>query len=75
MITSIVLINVDRGTVNEVAQELADMVGVSEVFSVSGSYDLVTIVRVATNDELADFVTNHLVKIDGVEKNRHNAGL
>ena len=68
MITSIILFNVDRQMVNEIAQQLADLAEISEVFSVSGNYDLVAIVRVATNDELADLVTNHLVKIDGVEK-------
>ncbi len=68
MVTSIVLINVDRYKVNEVAQQLADITGITEAFSVSGNYDLVAIVRVATNDELADLVTNHLVKIGGIEK-------
>ena len=68
MVTSIILINVDRHKVNEVAQQLADMAGITEAFSVSGNYDLVAIVRVATNDELAELVTNHLVKIDGIEK-------
>jgi len=68
MVTSIILIHADRLKVNEVAQKLAEITGITEAFSVSGNYDLVAIARVATNDELAELVTNHLVKIDGIEK-------
>jgi DNA-binding Lrp family transcriptional regulator len=66
MVTSIILINVDRQKVNEVAQQLVDMPHISEVYSVSGNYDLVAIVRVAQNDDLAELVTSQLAKIDGI---------
>jgi DNA-binding Lrp family transcriptional regulator len=68
MVTSIILMTVARHKINEVAQQLASMSECSEVFSVSGHYDLVAIIRVKTNDDLAEFVTKHLVKIDGIEK-------
>ncbi len=68
MVTAIILCNVDRRRINEVAEQLADMREISEVFSVSGSYDLVAIARVANNDALAALVTGHLLKIDGIEK-------
>ncbi len=68
MVTSIILFNVERHKVNEVAQQLASMGEISDVFSVSGNYDLIAVVRVKTNDELATLVTSHLVKIDGIEK-------
>jgi DNA-binding Lrp family transcriptional regulator len=68
MVTSIILLNVKRDKVNEVAEKLAGMVGVSEVYSVTGNYDLVAIVRVKDNDELAELVTARLVKIEGIEK-------
>ena len=68
MVTSIILLNVKRNKVNEVAEQLADMAAVSEVYSVTGNYDLVAIVRVNTNDELAELVTGTLVKIEGIEK-------
>ena len=67
MVTSIILINVERHSLNSAAEHLAGMEQVSEVFSVSGSYDLVAIVRVKNNDDLADFVTTELVKVDGIE--------
>jgi DNA-binding Lrp family transcriptional regulator len=68
MVTSIILVNVKRDKVNEVAEQLADMPGISEVYSVTGNYDLVAIVRVNTNEELAELVTSELVKIDGIVK-------
>lgn len=67
MVTSIILLTTDRLKVNEVAEKLTQVNGISEVYSVSGSYDLVAIARVANNDELADMVTNGFVTIDGIE--------
>ena len=54
MVTSIILINTERSKINDVAEMLTEMQGISEVYSVSGQYDLVAIVRVHTNDELAE---------------------
>jgi DNA-binding Lrp family transcriptional regulator len=68
MVTSIILLNVKRHKINDVANLLADRSEVSEVYSVSGKYDLIAIVRVAENDELSEFVTNHLAKIKGIKK-------
>jgi DNA-binding Lrp family transcriptional regulator len=68
VITAIILINVERAKVNAVAEQLAEMQEISEVFSVSGNYDLVAVVRVAFNDALAELVTNHLQKIQGIEQ-------
>ena len=66
MVTAIVLINTERGRVVDVAQQLIEIDGVSEVFSVAGRYDLVALLRVATNDEMASLVTGHLLRVDGV---------
>lgn len=66
MVTAIILMNVARGQVNEVSDELADMESVSEVYSVAGRYDLVAILRAKTNEELADTVTNHMQKVKGL---------
>jgi len=67
-VTSIILIEVERTKINEVAAELAAMKGISEVYSVSGKYDLVAIARVSGNEELSDLVTNHLLKISSILK-------
>lgn len=68
MVTAIVLLNVERHKINAMAEQLADMQGVSEVYSVSGNYDLIAIVRVATNDALADLVTRTLLPLEGILK-------
>jgi DNA-binding Lrp family transcriptional regulator len=67
MVTAIVLLNAARGEVNEVADALVEMDGVSEVYSVGGRYDLVVIIRVADNEALADLVTGRLQKLPGIE--------
>lgn len=66
MVTAIVLINVDHGHVSEVAEQIVDLPGVSEVYSVGGRYDLVAVIRVHTNDEMASLVTGHMMKIDDI---------
>lgn len=66
MITAIVMLKVTRDRIPQVAEELADIRGISEVFSVSGRYDLVAIIRAENNDELADLVTGHLLKVEGI---------
>lgn len=68
MVTAFILLNVERKVINEVAAVLADTHGVSEVYSVGGRYDLIAIIRVKSNETLSDVVTNHLVKIDGIQK-------
>ncbi|MCK9294463.1 MAG: Lrp/AsnC ligand binding domain-containing protein [Desulfobulbaceae bacterium] len=68
MVTSIILMNVERSKINETAEKLAEMEGISEVYSVSGNFDLVAIARVRTNEDLSDLVTNHLLKIDAICK-------
>lgn len=72
MVTSILLINAERTRINEVAQQLAAIDGISEVYSVSGHYDIIAIVRVKTNDDLAELVTNQLVNIDSIIKTETN---
>jgi DNA-binding Lrp family transcriptional regulator len=66
MVTSIILMNVERSKINETAEQIAAIHGISEVYSVSGAYDLIAIVRVQTNEELSDLVTKNLVKINSI---------
>jgi DNA-binding Lrp family transcriptional regulator len=68
MVTTIVLINVEHGSINTVAEQLAGMEGVAEVYSVGGRYDLVVVIRVKTNDQMADLVTNQMLKVNGIQK-------
>jgi len=66
MVTALVLLNVSRDRVNEVAEELAEMKGISEVYSVAGRYDLAVVIRARDNDQLADLVTLHMLKVKGI---------
>jgi DNA-binding Lrp family transcriptional regulator len=68
MVTSIILINAERTKINEVAEQIAGLDGISEVYSVSGNYDLIAIARVASNEELADLVTKKLLGINSILK-------
>lgn len=68
MVTSIILINAERHKINPVAEQLQAIAGISEVYSVSGKYDLIAIVRVKTNDDLAHLVTKQMLGIDGIVK-------
>ncbi len=66
MVTAIVLLNTERDKVNDVADELATFDGVSEVHSVAGRYDLVAILRVKTNEDLAALVTERIRQVEGI---------
>lgn len=68
MVTALVLLNVQRDRVNAVAEKIADMEGVSEVYSVAGRYDLAAVVRVKDNEKLADVVTQQIRAVEGIEK-------
>lgn len=68
MVTAIILINAERSRINKVAEQLAAMDGISEVYSVGGKYDLVAIARVTSNEDLADLVTKKMVSIDSILK-------
>jgi DNA-binding Lrp family transcriptional regulator len=66
MVSAIVLLNVARGMVNDVGTQLAELKGVSEVFSVGGRFDLVAIIRVKDNDAMAELVTEKMLNLEGI---------
>jgi DNA-binding Lrp family transcriptional regulator len=67
MITAIVNLKADRKRINEIADKLVEMEGITEVYSVSGRFDLIAIIRVKNADKIADIVTEDLLKIDGIK--------
>ncbi|MBV2153626.1 Lrp/AsnC ligand binding domain-containing protein [Kitasatospora sp. SUK 42] len=66
MITAIVLIKTSVDRIPEIAEAIAAIEGVSEVYSVTGGYDLVAMVRVRRHDDLADVIPGRLNKVPGV---------
>jgi DNA-binding Lrp family transcriptional regulator len=67
MVTALVLLTVERNKVNHVAETLAEQEGITEVYSVAGRYDLVVIIRAKDNEQMAELVTNHMLKVDGIK--------
>ena len=68
MVSAVVLLSVEHDWINEVAQTLAGMDGVGDVYSVAGRYDLVAVLRVKTNDELAELVTAKMLKVPHIRQ-------
>ncbi len=66
MVTAIVALKVDRKLVNEIASKLYKMKGVTEVFSVTGRYDLIVLVRTKDNEKMADIITGSMLKVEGI---------
>jgi DNA-binding Lrp family transcriptional regulator len=66
VITAIVMVAVEADKIPEVAQQIADLDGVSEVYSVAGDVDLIAVVRVREFDQVAEVIAGRLSKVDGV---------
>ncbi len=68
MITAIVFVKADVARIPEVAEQIAALEGVSEVYSVTGQIDLIALVRVRQHEDVATVVADKLNKIPGVQE-------
>ncbi|MDQ3699127.1 MAG: Lrp/AsnC ligand binding domain-containing protein [Gemmatimonadota bacterium] len=68
MITTIVLIRCQPKATPEAAKKLAGIAGVTEVYSVSGEWDLVAIVKVPQYEDIARVVTEEFPRVPGLER-------
>lgn len=68
MVAAVVLIRAERDHIPSAARAVADIEGVAEVYSVSGEYDLVAIVRVPEWERIADVVSERLARVPGIER-------
>ncbi|UUW87538.1 Lrp/AsnC family transcriptional regulator [Pimelobacter simplex] len=66
MITAIVFVQAETARIPEVAEAIAALEGVSEVYSVTGQIDLIALVRVSSHEDIATVVADRLNKVDGV---------
>jgi DNA-binding Lrp family transcriptional regulator len=66
VITAIVFIKAEVSRIPEVAQQIAALDGVSEVYSVTGGIDLIALLRVRHHDEVAALVPDQVNKVAGV---------
>jgi DNA-binding Lrp family transcriptional regulator len=68
VITAIVQVYTAADRIPETAQAIADLDGVSEVYSCAGDVDLIAVVKVAEHEQLADVIAGRLSKIEGVQR-------
>ena len=74
MISAIVLIKAEVAHIPEAAHEIAEIDGITEVYSVTGDVDLIAVARVSRHEEFADVIADRLNKVQGVlETNTHIA--
>ena len=74
MISAIVLIKAEVDRIPEAAQQIAEIEGITEVYSVTGEMDLIAVARVSRHEEFADVIADRLNKVEGVlETNTHIA--
>jgi DNA-binding Lrp family transcriptional regulator len=66
VITAIVLIDCATDSIPEVAETLANLPGVSEVYSVAGHVDLIAMVRVREFEQIAQVIAGSISKVPGV---------
>jgi DNA-binding Lrp family transcriptional regulator len=68
VITTIVLIKCDPKSIPQSAVRLAGIDGVTDVYSVSGEWDLVAIVKVPEYERIAQVVTEEFAKVSGISR-------
>ena len=68
MLTAFILVKSRREGLNHLGAELAGLEGIAEVYTVTGEWDFIAIVRVREHDDLAKVVTQHLTGLDHVER-------
>jgi DNA-binding Lrp family transcriptional regulator len=68
MVAAVVLIRADRDAIPSAAREVAGIDGVAEVYSVSGDWDLIAVIRVAEWERIADVVTEKLARVPGLQR-------
>jgi DNA-binding Lrp family transcriptional regulator len=66
MVTAIVFVKAEVARIPEVAEAIAALTGVSEVYSVTGAIDLIALIRVTHHDQVASVVADRLNKVPGV---------
>ena len=72
MITAVVLVTADRGALPKLGEMLAAVDGVSEVYSVTGDFDFIAMVRAREHDELADIVARTVTHVAFKMYSRHD---
>jgi DNA-binding Lrp family transcriptional regulator len=67
MVTAFILMNVERGRLKTIADDLLAIEGIAEVYSVAGPFDIVAVARVKEHEQLNDLVTERMAGLEGIE--------
>ncbi len=71
MVTAMIFVNVERGLVSAVMEEMLRIPGITEVHSLAGEYDLAVVARVGSNRELSEILADRMChKIRGITHTR-----
>lgn len=70
MVTAFILISAERDRIAAAAQEIVNVDGIAEVYSVAGDWDLVAVARVRQNEQLAKLVTEDLIAVEGIARTK-----
>nr|WP_306254967.1 Lrp/AsnC ligand binding domain-containing protein [Ornithinimicrobium cryptoxanthini] len=62
------MIKVEVAHIPEAAQAIAEIEGITEVYSVTGNVDLIAVARVARHEDFADVIADRLNKVQGVQE-------
>lgn len=68
MLTAFIMVKANREGLSHLGAELADVEGVAEVYTVTGDWDFIAVVRVREHDDLAKVVTHHLTRLRDIER-------
>ena len=68
VITAFVLIHTEGGQTAAVGEAVADIPDVAEVYSVTGEYDLVAIVRVKQYEQMSEVVPRRIAAVPGIAR-------
>ncbi|MEI8166343.1 MAG: Lrp/AsnC ligand binding domain-containing protein [Chloroflexales bacterium] len=66
MLTAFVLITCEVQRISEVAQAVAELPNVAEVYSVTGEVDIIAVLRVKAYESLDEVVPGGIARIQGV---------
>jgi DNA-binding Lrp family transcriptional regulator len=68
VISAIVLIKADVAHIPEAAAAIAEIEGITEVYSVTGNVDLIAVARVSKHEDFANVIADRLNKVQGVQE-------
>ncbi|MGQ9925355.1 MAG: Lrp/AsnC family transcriptional regulator [Chloroflexaceae bacterium] len=70
MVTAFVMIHCEAQRISDVAQAVAELPHVAEVYSVTGDVDIIAVLRVTAYESLDEAVPGGIARIPGVTSTR-----